>query len=203
MLSEYEKLRNERVASNQKRMLELLPGIANARHSGKIKVNCTTLLSMKRVLPVAPVVYAKPVKNLLHTASIVENFNQEDLYKRIFKQRPKRTKGNLLWGRDYLREHFPLQWKTYNQNVKIVRSWFSNIDDPVALVFMRSNLRNQKVMVKEVKEFIKVREPALVFLLFMSNGTVLHVRWQVDDIYEWFKGYKHYCMGKSKDQIHM
>lgn len=34
-LSEYEKLRNERVASNQKRMLELLPGIVNAHPSGK------------------------------------------------------------------------------------------------------------------------------------------------------------------------
>ena len=184
-------------------MLELLFGISNPRPFGTLKVNCPTLLSVKKVLHVAMVVSAKPMKNMLPTASIVGNFNQEDLYKRIFKQRPKGTKGNLLWGRDYLREHFSLQWKTYNENVKIVCSWFSNIDDPVALVFMRSNLRNHKVMVEEVKEFIKVRELTLTSLLFMSNGTILHVRWQVDDIYEWFKGYKHYCMGKSKDQIHM
>ena len=106
VLSEYEKVKNERVASNQTRMLELLPGIANTRRYGKIKVNCPTLLSVKRVLHVAPVASAKPVKNLLPIASIVGNFNQEDLYKRIFKQRPKGTKGHLLWGRDYLREHF-------------------------------------------------------------------------------------------------
>ncbi len=87
-------------------MLELLFGISNPRPFGTLKVNCPTLLSVKRVLPVAPVVFAKPVKNLLPTTSIVGNFNQEDLYKQIFKQRPKGTKGYLLWGRDYLREHF-------------------------------------------------------------------------------------------------
>lgn len=66
------------------------------------------------------------------------------LYDRIFKKPLPNFKGKKKWGREYLRDNHTLQWKVYNQNVKMVRCWFSNQDDPDIKMLLTCNLRNSK-----------------------------------------------------------
>ena len=124
--------------------------------------------------------------------------NLEELYDRIFKKPPPHSKGKYKWGRQFLRDHHPLQWKTYNENVKRVRSWFSDLENPEVKILLNSNLRKEKEMVDKVKDYIKVREPSLGGLLFLANGSTACVRWKVDDIYQWFKEFKHYFTNKEQ-----
>ena len=89
------------------------------------------------------------------------------LYDMIFKKSLSNSKGKQKWGREYLRDNHTLQWKIYNQNVKMVRSWFSNQDDPDIKLLLTCNLRNSKELADKVKDFIKTREPCLSGLLFI------------------------------------
>lgn len=125
------------------------------------------------------------------------NYSQQELYERIYKKAPSNMTG-FLWGRNFLREYHPLQWKVYKQNVSMVRSWFYDEDVADIATLLKNNLRNQQGMAEKVKAYIKTREPSLSALLFQSSGSMLLVRWQVDEIYEWFKGHKHYFGAKTR-----
>jgi hypothetical protein len=80
----------------------------------------------------------------------------------------------------------------------MVRSWFNDTKDEKVNVFLNANLREQKEVVHTVKQFISDREPTLVALLFMENGTTTCMCWKVQDIYEWYKEHKHYISNKAK-----
>jgi hypothetical protein len=121
---------------------------------------------------------------------------QFTMYDRIFKKKPNTM--SMEWGRDFLRIFHPLQWKVHNRNLCMVRSWFNDTKDEKVNVFFNANLREQKEVVHIVKQFISNREPTLVALLFMENGTTTCMRWKVEDIYEWYKEHKHYISNKAE-----
>lgn len=72
------------------------------------------------------------------------------------------------------------------------------LENPEVKILLNSNLRKEKEMVDKVKDYIKVREPSLGGLLFLANGSTACVRWKVDDIYQWFKEFKHYFTNKEQ-----
>ena len=69
-----------------------------------------------------------------------------------------------------------MQLKVYNQNVKMVRSWFSNQDDHDIKLLLTCNLKNSKELADKVKDFMKVHEPCLSSLLFIKNDTTICTR---------------------------
>lgn len=108
-------------------------------------------------------------------------------YERIFG---KAKKGELK-GRDYLRKYFPQQWRIYNMNLKCVRNWFSNTEDPRIRSFFVTNMRHNEISQADVKSFIKERVGALAGFIFEYQGSTIQMHWKEEDVYEYFKEYKH------------
>ena len=82
----------------------------------------------------------------------------------------------------------------------MVRSWYSNQDDPNIKLLLICNLRSSKELADKMKDFMKAREPCLSGLLFIENNTTICMRWQIEDIYNWFLEHKYYIASKDHKQ---
>jgi hypothetical protein len=108
-------------------------------------------------------------------------------YERIFE---KRAKGELQ-GREFLKKYYPQQWRIYNMNLKSVRTWLSNIEDPRIRSFFSTNMRHNENSQADVKNFIKEYSGTLAGFIFHYQGLTIQMHWKEKDIYEYFKEYKH------------
>lgn len=109
-------------------------------------------------------------------------------YERIFGKPPSGAAKDGLYGRAYLRDNYPQQWKVYNMNMVIFRSWMK---DDRAAQFLNSNMRHDKAMVKQVKSYLSLRAPELAALTFSNGGTAVTHRMGMEALYRKFNEYKH------------
>ena len=174
-ISEYEKLRNERVSFNRKRMLELFPDTDFA----------PLILNTKRQQLQAPVhnCIDNEVKKL--DPFQIPLPTHEQIYG---KPLSRHTSKNEVYGRAYLRRFFPHQWKIYNMNMSCFRSWMK--DERIAL-FLKGNMHHEKSIVEAVKRYLNLRAPELASLTFTEGGTIVTHNMGIDSLYQKFKEYKH------------
>jgi hypothetical protein len=97
-------------------------------------------------------------------------------YERIFE---KRAKGELQ-GREFLKKYYPQQWRIYNMNLKSVRTWFSNIEDPRIRSFFSTNMRHNENSQADVKNFIKEHCGTLAGFTFYYQGLTIQMHWKED-----------------------
>jgi hypothetical protein len=91
-------------------------------------------------------------------------------YERIFE---KRAKGELQ-GRES-KIYYPQQWRIYNMNLKSVRTWFSNIEDPRIFSFFSTNMQHNDNSQAYVKNFIKEHIGTLVRFIFHYQGLTIQM----------------------------
>ncbi len=76
-------------------------------------------------------------------------------------------------------------------NLKSVRTWFSNIEDPRIHSFFSTNMWHNENSQADVKNFIKEHSGTLAGFIFHYQGLTIQMHWKEKDIYEYFKEYKH------------
>ena len=86
-------------------------------------------------------------------------------------------------------------------NLKCVRNWFSNNDDPRICSFFFKNMWHNETSQACVKIFIKERYGTLAGFIFKYQGSTIQIHWKEEDIYEYFKKklYLRNKNGVSKD----
>lgn len=136
-------------------------------------------------------------KSLNQAQTLVAELPQQipiPTYERVFG---KAKKGELR-GRNYLKLYFPQQWRIYNMNLRCVRNWFNNNDDPRISSFFLTNMRHNETSQADVKSFIKERYGVLAGFIFVYQGSTIKMHWKEEDVYEYFKEYKH---SRNKNNI--
>lgn len=104
-------------------------------------------------------------------------------YDQIFKPPPSRLREkNKLYGKDYLRRHYPDQLRILNGNYSIVRKWFEKIDP-------FGDLRNNPKEKEKIETFIREKRKAAkeskreeIQDIIMHGATYT---WSNEDIYTW------------------
>jgi len=84
-------------------------------------------------------------------------------------------------------------------NLKCMRNWFNNIKDSRIHFYFFTNMWHNETSYANVKNFIKEHYGTLARFLFHYQGSTIHMHWK-EDIYEYFKEYKHSQNNNGMDQ---